>query len=122
MIISRVLSSVFLWMCRMSAFFNDRIESVMIISGVMDGTESAVRISYGIVSLDYVAVTFLMMSFVVTGVWVSDTIFVLVLGMRVVVDVVVRMTSTRITCISISGTTVTSMGKNWGRIAGHSWR
>ena len=70
-----------------SLLVDDGVESVVGISGVLDGTPSAVRLHQAVAALDDVSVTGFVLALRVAGQSVLDVVSVAVLGVRVVVGV-----------------------------------
>ena len=70
-----------------SLLVHDGVESVVGISGVLDGTTSAVRLHQAVAALDDVSVTGFVLALRVAGQSVLDVVSVAVLGVRVVVGV-----------------------------------
>ena len=66
---------------------HDSVESVDGISGVVNGTYSAVGFHQTVCALDYITITALVLALGITGQGVLDVVSVAVLGMRVVVGV-----------------------------------
>ena len=66
---------------------HDSVESVDGISGVVNGTYSAVGFHQTVCALDYITITALVLALGITGQSVLDVVSVAVLGMRVVVGV-----------------------------------
>lgn len=56
------------------------VEAVVLIGRVLDGTNGAIGVVDGVLSLDHVTVAYLPLRLVVPGVWVVYGVIVLVLG------------------------------------------
>lgn len=67
-------------MLSLSFAFNDRVETVLLISSVVDNSDGAVRLVQGVVALHHVAVAGLVVRFNVLGVGVLHFVLELVFG------------------------------------------
>lgn len=65
-------------MYRLSWFVNDGIESVLMVSCVVDSAKSAIRVSHSVGALYDISVAFLLVGFEVTSVVVFNAVFVFV--------------------------------------------
>lgn len=70
------------WMYWVSRFFYDGIETTVVISGVVDSSEGAIRFGDGVRTFDDIVVTDFVLRFVVTGVGILDTVAEFVFWMR----------------------------------------
>lgn len=66
----------------MAGLVDNGIETVVMISGIMDSAKSAIRFSYSVRSLHNIPVTFLLMRLEISGMVVFNPVFVLVFGVR----------------------------------------
>lgn len=73
------------WVNRVSAPFDDGIETIVWVSGVVDSPGGTVSFGQRVRALDYVTFTDFVLAFVVTSVGVLDTVVVFVFGWGVVV-------------------------------------
>lgn len=64
-----------------------RLESVVVISGVVDSANGTVGLHQGVGSLDHISIASLLLGLDVSGVVVIHSVLEFVLGVRVVVDV-----------------------------------
>lgn len=64
----------------MAALVDDRVKTVLLVGGVLDGPQRAVGVVHAVRSLDHVAVPVLVSGLVVAGVRVLDAVLVRVLG------------------------------------------
>lgn len=55
-------------------FVNDCVETVVVISGVVNGTDRTVWFDKGVLTFDYITITFFGLRLDVTGMWVLDAI------------------------------------------------
>lgn len=65
----------------MTGLVHDRVETVLLVGRVLDGSQGAVGVVHAVRSLHHVAVPVLLRGLVVTGVWVLNAVLVRVLGM-----------------------------------------
>lgn len=70
------------WVVSVSRAGDDGIESVVLIGSVIDGTDGAVRFEKLVLTFDYITITGFVLGFVVTSVWVFDSVFELVFWIR----------------------------------------
>lgn len=80
------------WMNSMSRSFDDRIETIMVIGGIMDGTGGTIGFYQRVRSLYNITITLFMMGFLVAGVCVLHAIVELVFGMRLIRNLIIRET------------------------------
>lgn len=71
-----------LWVDSVASSGNYSVETVMVISCVMDGSEGTIGLGYGVGSFDNVTITFFLLGFVVTGVSISNSVVEFVFGVR----------------------------------------
>lgn len=64
----------------LTIFFYNSSETVVIISSIVDSTKSTIRIGNTVVTLNYVSITFFMLGFMVSSMWVVNSIAELVFG------------------------------------------
>ncbi|CAG9771541.1 unnamed protein product [Ceutorhynchus assimilis] len=95
------------WVHGVSRFFYDCVETVVVISGIVNSSESTIGFSYSVRSLDYVTIANFVLSFVVTGMRILNSIVVFVFWFCVIVLVFV--------CWSVS------MRIGWGYVFGDDW-
>lgn len=69
-----------LGVCSVAGSGHDSVEAIMWVSGVVDGAEGTIRVSYGVLSLDYVSITGFVLGLVVSGVGVRNSVFEFVFG------------------------------------------
>lgn len=67
-----------------SRFFYDSVETIVVVSGIVDSSDGTVRLSNGVTAFDYVTITDFVLGFVVSCVSVLDTVveFVLWMGLK----------------------------------------
>lgn len=58
------------------------VESVVLVGGVFDSADGAIRFHKGVFTLDYVSITSFMLGFVVTGVRIFHPVFEFVFRVR----------------------------------------
>lgn len=63
-----------LWVDSMARSGHDSVETIVIISGVMDGSDGTIRFHHGVRALDYISITFFFLRFMITGVSVTNAI------------------------------------------------
>lgn len=75
------------WMHRVSRFFYNSIETIVVVGSVVDGTESAVWFCYSVVSFDYITITFFVLGFVISCVAILNTVveFVFWMSLKIVI-------------------------------------
>lgn len=69
------------WMRSMAGPGDDGVETIVGISGVVNGTDGAVGFHQGILAFDNISITGFVLGFVVTSMWVFYTVFELVFWM-----------------------------------------
>lgn len=70
---------------------NGRLESVVVVSGVVHSADGAVGLHERVLALDHISVALLVLGLDVSGVVVIDSVLELVLGVGVVVDVLLLL-------------------------------
>lgn len=70
----------YLWVDSVSSSGDDSVETVVVVSGVMDSSEGTVGFGNGVGAFDYVTITHLLLRFVVTGVGISYSVVEFVFG------------------------------------------
>lgn len=73
------------WVDRVSSPFNNSIETIVGISGVVDSPGGTVSFSQGVRSFDYITFTDFVLALVITSVGVLDTVVVFVSGWGIVI-------------------------------------
>ncbi|CAH1644462.1 unnamed protein product [Spodoptera littoralis] len=82
---------VLVFMTVLGFSLHNRVETVVLVSGILNGTDGAVGVVQAVHALHVLTVTRLVLVLVVTGVRVLDFVFILVFGVSVVVNVVFTM-------------------------------
>lgn len=72
--------SEYLWVHGVSGSGNDCVETVVVVSGVMDSSQGAIGFSHGVRSFDNVTITNFLLGFMVTSVTISNTIVKFIFG------------------------------------------
>lgn len=104
-----------------SRFFNDCVESIVVVSGVVNSPSGAIRFGNSVVTLNYVTISGFVLWFVVSGVRILYSIFELVFGMGIVVLVAVRVFIMAAVTTIGDGSSV-SMGYDWSSVSmGDDW-
>lgn len=63
-----------LWVDSMTSSSDYGVETVVVVSSVMDGSKSTIGFGYGVGTFDDVAITFFFLGFVVTGMSISNSV------------------------------------------------
>jgi hypothetical protein len=74
------MMAIVLRVMRLAGFVDDGVESVVLVSGVLDGADGAVGVVDGVFSLDHITVPGFPLVLEVTGVGIVNSIVVVVLG------------------------------------------
>lgn len=70
------------WVPSVSRSFYDSIETIVVISSIVDGSDCTIGFSQAIRTFDYITITYFMLGFVVTSVPVLNSIIKFILGVR----------------------------------------
>lgn len=68
------------WVVSVSGAGNNSVESIMLVGGVVNGTDGTVWFNELVLAFDYISITSFVLGFVVSGVWIFNSVFELVFG------------------------------------------
>lgn len=88
------------------ALVDDCVETVVVIGGVLNGTDRTIGFNQRVGALDNIAIAHLMLRLHITSVGVSNTVVVVVLGIRMVVQTLIMVSMAM---------SMASIGQSWAR-------